>query len=278
MKKICVEIRNRERKVKMNLEQAKTEFTKYIESFDLEDKTTKRKVGHSFRVMENSGKIAESLGLNTEDIKLARLIGLLHDIGRFEQLKQFHTLRDKISIDHGNLGVKILKEKDYIRKYIEEDRYDNIIFQAIKNHNKFKIEEGLSERELLFAKIVRDADKWDIFYEGVEFFWKKEEENTPIENSTITPEILDIFKSCKTISREKHVTPLDGVLGFISFIFDMNFKYTISQIKEYDYINSIFNKFNFEDEEVKAQIEEARKIVNKWLDSNITNIEFKRKE
>ena len=71
-------------------------------------------------------------------------MGLLHDIARFEQYTRFQTFSDLKSIDHGDYGVEILKQNNYIRKFIDTDEYDNIIFKAIKNHNIFKIEDGLT--------------------------------------------------------------------------------------------------------------------------------------
>ena len=38
----------------------------------------------------------------------------------------------------------------------ETDIYDNIIFKAIKNHNKYEIEKDLNEREELFCKIIKN--------------------------------------------------------------------------------------------------------------------------
>ena len=54
--------------------------------------------------------IASSIGLNEEKINLAKLIGLLHDIARFEQYTRYQTFRDIESIDHGNLGAEILQQ------------------------------------------------------------------------------------------------------------------------------------------------------------------------
>lgn len=254
----------------MNIENAKQEFIKYLEQYDVENNLKmERKVEHSFRVMENAGEIAESLELNKEEIEIAKLIGLLHDIGRFEQIRIYNTFQDHISIDHGDLGVEILKKANYIRKYIDEDKYDNIILKVIKNHNKFAIEEGLTDRELLFAKIIRDADKLDIFYEGAEIFWNTEKEIKEKEESKITPEILGEFNAYSLIDRRKSVTPLDGIVGFIAFLFDINFKYTFESIKEKDYINIILDKFNIKDEETKKQIEEVRKIAKKYMENKI---------
>ena len=244
----------------MDIEKAKQEFTKYVSNYDLENQKIKRKFGHSFRVMERAGEIAKSLNLNEKEIELSKLIGLLHDIGRFEQARIYDTFSDSKSIDHGDLGVEILEKDNYIRKYIEEDKYDNIILKAIKNHNKYTIEEGLTEKELLYAKIIRDADKIDIFYEGAEIFWNEKEEIEEIEKSKATDIVIEEFKKNKLIDRRKRITPLDDIVGFISFMFDLNFKYSIEVLKQEQYINRILNRFNFDGNEIaKEQIEEVKK-------------------
>ena len=122
------------------------------------------KVNHTMRVMELCGLIAESLKLSKEDIELAKTCGLVHDIARFEQWKRYQTFADIESIDHGDFGVEILKENDFIRKFNKDEKLDNLILKTVKNHNKYKLEENLSEREKLFCNIVRDADKIDILY------------------------------------------------------------------------------------------------------------------
>ena len=104
------------------------------------------------------------LNLDKENIELAKLIGLLHDIGRFEQIKQYNTFSDKDSIDHGKLGVEILFKQGKIRNFIKSAKYDEIIKKAILNHNRKEIEKGLNPKELLHSKIIRDADKIDILY------------------------------------------------------------------------------------------------------------------
>lgn len=168
----------------MNIEKAKEEFLKYTNKFDINEEAIKRKIEHSLRVMEISKKLAKQIGLSEEDVNLATLIGLLHDIARFEQYTLFKTYNDLNSIDHGDFGVAILKEKNYIRKYIKEDQYDDIIFKAVKNHNKYKIEKELTEKELLFIKIIRDADKLDIYYESTGIFWNTKKSERILKNQT----------------------------------------------------------------------------------------------
>ena len=171
----------------VNLEKAKTEFLKYTENYDLTNENIRRKQGHSIRVMNISKQIAVELNLSDDQIQIAALIGLLHDIARFEQYTQYQTYNDNRSFDHGDYGVEILN-KD-MRKYIKTDKYDKLIKMAIKNHNKFEIEEGLNEEESLFAKIIRDADKIDILYEAVSMFWNGEEKD--INNTEISSKVME---------------------------------------------------------------------------------------
>ena len=201
-------------------------------------------------------------------IELATLIGLLHDIARFEQRKQYETFHDTKSFDHGDYG-EIILEKD-MRKYIETDEYDEIIKKAVRNHNKFKIEDGLSEKENLFSKIVRDADKLDIFYEAVEMFWKGKEKQ--VEETVILDKVIEQFKKHLTIKREdieKEQNTINNVLSIIAFIYDMNFKPSFEILKKENYINRMLNRFNMKYENTKKSLEEIRKISNKYIEQKI---------
>ena len=253
----------------MNIENAKQEFAENAKQVDLSNPKIKRKYEHSFRVMEAAGKIARSLNLSDEEIEISRLIGLLHDIGKFEYKKENSELKDYFTLEHGELGVKVLQKDNYIREYISEDKYDNIIFKAIKNHDLYKIEEGLSEKELLFAKIIRDADKLDIFFEGAEMFWNTKKEQEEVAEAHITKEVLDQFYNCICIDRKNVVTPVDSLISFITFIFDINFTYNYKIIKQEKYIDRILDKFEFQEEVTKEQMDDVRKFVKEYIEKQI---------
>ena len=253
----------------MNLENAKKEFELFVQQYDLEYPKMKRKLKHSYRVMENTGKIAKSLNLNEEEIEIAKIIGLLHDIGHFETIQIKDILKEDRKIDHGDYGVEILQKDNYIRRFIDQDKYDNIIFKAIKNHNKFKIEEGLSEEELLYAKIIRDADKLDIFYEGVEMFWTKPEEIEEVNNSKLSNKVVEAFNNNILIDRKDVLTKADGILSFIGFVFDINFKYDFEVLKKEDYINRILNKFRFKDKTTLNQMNQVRRTINEYIEKQL---------
>ena len=247
----------------MDLEKAKEEFLKYTENYDLNDFHIMGKQKHSIRVMELSKKIVEGLKLSKEQIELATLIGLLHDIARFEQYKQYQTFKDSQSFDHGDYALIIL-EKD-IRKYIEIDKYDEIIKKAIRNHNKYKIEEGLNEKELLFAKIIRDADKLDILYESAKIFWMGEEYK--VEESKISKNILEQFYKKEQVKKNTEVKlePIEDIVFIIALIFDINFKTSFEILRREDYINIILNRYNVKDEFSQNALKEVRKIANKYI-------------
>ena len=250
--------------MEIDLEKAKQEFINYTSKYDIKNEHISRKVGHSIRVMNISKRIAIKIGLTQDEIKIAEIIGLLHDIARFEQFTQFETFNDLNSFDHGNYALEIL-DKD-IRKYIQNDKYDEIIKIAIKNHNKFEIEEGLKEKELVFAKLIRDADKIDIIYEAVEMFWKGIENQ--INNTKISERVEKQFKSYKQIKRGKDdekIPNIDEVIGVIAFIFDVNYRESFEIIKKEDYINKILTRFDLKDQKSKEKFEEERNIANIYI-------------
>lgn len=269
----------------VDLEKSKQEFIKFTERYDLTNKNIERKQKHSIRVMENSREIATKLGLSEEYIEVAEIIGLLHDIARFEQYKQFHSFHDADTFDHGNYGAKMLftKQKDldenqkiewlspeekYIRRFIKTDKYDNIIEKAIKNHNKARIEDGLQEDEMTFAKLIRDADKIDIIYESIGIFWDGEEET--VNSTKISDKYWQQLKEEKLFIREKgvRIEGLDSVLAVMVFVFDMNYKESFKILDERGYINQVMDRFNPISKEDKEKWKKAKDIINNYVEEH----------
>lgn len=247
----------------INLKEAEKEFVNYTSNFDLTEQHIERKVRHTFRVEEICEEIAKLLELDEEKIDLAKLIGLLHDIGRFEQYTRYKTYEDFRSIDHANLGVDILEKDNYIKKYIETEEFDKIIKKAIYNHNKYSIEEDLDEETEIFCKIIRDADKIDIMYEATCEFWKDNIQD--IEKQFVSKKVYEQFMNKQIIDKRYVENYLDGVIVNIALIFDFNFKYSYNLIKEKNYINKTLDRFNFKNEKTKEEIKLIRKIANDYI-------------
>lgn len=255
----------------IDIEKAKLEFMNYVKNYDQENKMIVLKISHAFRVMEQSKNIAESLKLEKEQVDLATLIGLLHDIARFEQMKRYGTYEDKKSIDHGDLGAEMLSNLSFIRRFVSDDKYDNIIIVAVKNHNKYEIQDGLTDLELLHSKIIRDADKIDILYEATESFWYKESEKDFIDSSEfVSDEYFAQIKNHKQVVRKKgDVSRIDKIISYMGFVFDFNYKYTFKTVYEKDYINKIIDRLDYKSSKFKNQINEIKKIVNDFIKESI---------
>ena len=191
-------------------------FNKYTDNFDKKTMEINLKYNHSIAVMNLMGELAFRLNLDKEKIELARVIGLLHDIGRFEQFKEYNSFNDK-NIDHAEYGADYLFKEGHIRDFIDNDKYDSIIECAIRNHNKFKISKEIKDEALLFTKMIRDMDKVDIYKQdaiNLEFIFDAKE---------VTGDVLIDLKNEKNIEISKRKTKTDATLIVLSFIFDFNF-------------------------------------------------------
>ncbi len=206
-------------------------FNDYVKKYDFTNSKIRYKFHHSYRVMDFSIEIAKSINLSNDDIELASICGLYHDIGRFEQIKNYDTYEDSISMDHGDLGYEELK-KGLISEITQDIENQNIILKATKNHNKYSIEDGLSEKELLMAKIVRDADKIDIIKEC----W-----SIPKQTYELNTKLVAAVKEHKMITNDMAKTEIDHLFREICFIFDFNFKYSYQYILDNHIIENRIN-------------------------------------
>lgn len=256
----------------IDLRKAEKVFKSYVEKYDIEDDKIEMKIKHTYGVVRASEKIAKGLELEEDDIRLAMLIALLHDIGRFEQVKRFDCFIDNeedIEHDHAEFGIQVLFENNLIRSFIKDKQYDDIIMKAIKNHNKYKIEDGLSERELLHAKIIRDADKIDNYrirktteYETL--FNETEEE---IEKEKISDKVYKDFMKHKQIKSKDRNTSLDCWVSYVAWIFDINYGVTKKMLKETNDVENLIDRINYKDSETIERFDEIKKCAIKYLNS-----------
>ena len=234
----------------IDIENAKKELVNHVNELQIDNPRVQMKVGHIIRVAENCKKLATNLKLTEKQIQLAELIGLLHDIGKF---------------DHGEAGVEVLKKDNYIRKYIEEDIYDDIIYTAVYEHNKYQLSEGLSQEKELFCKIIRDADKLDLIYEGAVIYWEEPERMKQVEEGRLSEKMLeDVYQTRLADGRNK-ISETDQILRFASYVFDVNFSYSFNVLKENDYVSKMIDKFHYQIPETKEQMMKVKKIVNEYI-------------
>lgn len=258
----------------IDIKKAKIAFKDFLEEYDdREHVSFKLKVEHTYHVAENARKIAEELKLNKEDIELAELIGILHDIGRFEELKVLNEL-NSCKFNHAMHGSKMLFEQGMIKNFIEDRKYDEIIKKAIENHSKLEIEKGLDERTLLHSKIIRDADKLDNYRvkkeESIEaIFPTRVNKREDMEESLLSDKVYNAVLNQKCVDIHDRITPLDFWVCILAFTFDLNFDVTYKIVKEHDYINVLIDRFEYADKETKEKMENIRNIINRFVEEKI---------
>ena len=125
-------------------------------------------------IMENDPRWKEA---GERERFLGYCICLAHDLSRFPQYRNFHTLRDELSFDHGKKSSEILREKKFLIPELSGSELQKVC-RAIEVHNKKSIPENYPEEELLSAQLVRDADKLSILKVVTEHFMLPVEERS----------------------------------------------------------------------------------------------------
>ena len=257
----------------IDIKKAEKAFEEYLRGYDLNNDKIALKVTHTYGVVKASEILSKNLNLNEEDTNLSKLIALLHDIGRFEQSKASQDVYDNADaqfFDHGEYGVKILFEEGLIRKFVEDDSYDNIIKVSILNHNKLAIETGLTDKELLHAKLIRDNDKTDNFRVKLEESFKVllgTDDMDLISNEVISENIYQDFLNKRLIKYGDVKTCLDRWISYIAYIFDFNFDESLKYLKENDLINKNFDRIEYKNPDTISKINVMKKLSEDYVNS-----------
>ena len=218
-------------------------FNNYVGRYNMEDADINYKYYHSYRVMNYAKELAKKLNLSKEDQKLAIINALFHDIGRFEQDKLFDSYIDTKKFDHGDYGAEVLIKQELIKELPVEEKYYSLISKAVKNHNKYSIEEGLSDQELLHAQLVRDVDKLDILDYMSKGKLRKKAFDYTDETFTIRPEIKEEFFQQKIIytKNKSNINNSEKAIITLAFVFDIKFKETAEYILNNSILDSFYN-------------------------------------
>lgn len=266
-------------------------FAEYVRNYDPSDEKIKLKIDHTYRVAGLCQRIAESLGLSEPDVDIAWLLGMLHDIGRFEQIRRFGTFSDAQSVDHAEFGADLLFKEGLIRKFAEgyyeecelarsgneeaeqiiknnehHNKDTGLLEMAIRQHNKYRVKEGLTERQRMFCDILRDADKVDIFKVNadipMEIIYDVTTEE--LKSGVISKEVLESFYKRETVLKSVRKSAVDHIVGHISLLFELVYKESYRQAKEQGYVYKLLD-FKSDVPEVNAEFGDMRKYVDEFL-------------
>lgn len=235
---------------KGELQNLRNWFSGYLLSFkngepDLLENVTLKEL-HTQKVCEAIIEIGKSLRLNEEELQLAEIIALFHDVGRFEQYKIYGTFMDSKSVNHAELGIEILLRHNTLDHLSAEIK--NLIIKAIRYHNRPRLPELESEECLLYARLIRDADKMDIYRLLTEYYSGQKQGK---RNKAIELELPDTANASETVISAvinraivnfKDVNNLnDFKLLQLAWIYDVNFSFTHRYISNKKYLESIWD-------------------------------------
>lgn len=229
--------------MKIDREQARGAFAAYVEHYNAQDEMVRLKIEHTYRVADLCEVIAVSLNLSKEEVDLAWLIGLLHDVGRFEQLRKYGTFNDAKSVNHAKCGAEILFTQGRIRDYVVDDAEDELMQTAVSYHNEYRIPENLDERTEMFCHIIRDADKIDILKVNVEFPLEEiyNVSSKELRNGQVTEEVMCSFEEEHAVLRALKRTAVDNVVGHISLVYELVYPISIQLVKEQGYLEQLMH-------------------------------------
>lgn len=222
-------------------------FSDFCKTFYLDDEKEQRNITlkeeHTHYVCENSAEIARGELPGENELLLAETVALFHDSGRFPQYARYKTFRDSISVNHGILGAKTLTERGILDRLDGKER--DIVINTVKFHNCFVIPEFDDPDKVLFLKLVRDADKLDIWRVFIEFYESPEEEKAEAVGLGLpdvpgySGDLLAAIRNREVVSLRRLKTLNDFKLLQLSWIFDLNFKTSLALLLERDYIKRI---------------------------------------
>ena len=262
--------------LKTFIPELKNRFEQYVKQFASPDPNMQAaldfKQSHTRRVCEAIVDIGEAEGLTGEDLFMAEATALLHDIGRFEQFKRYKTFSDARSENHALLGVKVI-QKTAILGGIDSETAQTIV-RAVKSHNLPSLPVRANGRDLFFMKLLRDADKVDIWGVVTNYYREaRQERNLIMElNFPDTPDISDAV--CRSLMKGGIVQMKDiGTLNDfkllqMGWIYDVNFRRTFQIVREKGYLEKIRAALPENSIRVESVYEQAlRYLEKKWSEN-----------
>ena len=248
-------------------------FDNYVHRFDSDNTEIQQnfhlKILHTKKVCQNIQYLARELELNDTDYFIASCAALFHDIGRFEQFQKYKTFADKLSVDHAELGLEIIHTENIFKDLPES--IQTTIITAIQHHNKLAVPGDITKHEEYFTRLLRDADKMDIFRVVIEYYEQmvenKDQNHAVVlglpNNDDFSDEVIEDILRGEIVQSQDLKTVNDFKLLQMAWIFDINFVPSFRYIAEKQFIEQINSHLP-----KHPKILEAYKIINHYMKEN----------
>ena len=227
------------------LSRIKSFFIKYASAFRKDDPVYNQhillKQNHTAGVVREISQLSAALGLNPEETAFAEVIAWLHDIGRFEQFDTYATFADAESENHAEIALRIIEKNNLLLEFSASQI--QIIERTIVNHNLKKLPDREPELVGFYSRLLRDADKLDIWRVMLKTNIFHTIKNELLPNFYPIPKkLLSYFEMHQIIPLDEVDTFYDSILFRLSWVFDLNFKATIEQFEDRDLTRKFLSK------------------------------------
>jgi len=262
---------------KKQFDHFKAWFTEYVASFYGADEYVnahiKLKEEHTYRVCEEMVWLTNQLNLSEQDKLTAGTIAIFHDVGRFEQFAKYRTYMDNKSVNHCLVALEVLGGNNLLD---ELDAGEKLTVEtAIKLHGGIKLPDNLDGETALFAKLIRDVDKLDVYrvvIEGYKQFEANPEDfflevEFPAE-TYCSAEIIETLLKGRRIDFRKLRTLHDAKLLQLSWVFDVNFPQTFIRIMQRRFLDELITLLPEKEEAVRV-----KKFIFDYVDARIAGFD-----
>lgn len=194
------------------------------------------KVAHSRRVAMDCRAIAEEMGWGAAELDGAEAMGLLHDVSRYQQVRDYGTFLDARSFDHGERAWSICREFEVFAGWPSE--LAAAVLHGIRFHNRRVLEEGATGSETRFLRLIRDADKLDILKVVNEVVRTRSYEQHPevllniAIDGPISQDLINEIRAHRSASYA-HVRSLSDMnLLRTTWVYDINYLPTLRRLRD----------------------------------------------
>ena len=262
-----------------DLTHLKTWFADYVSGYYTPDAEYNRairlKEEHTKRVCDKIVMLGKSLNISEQELLLAETTALLHDIGRFKQYAIYGTFNDMNSKNHARLGLQQIGIHKILNVFSKYEK--RLIAKTVAHHNAAVLPEKEDEKTLFFIRLLRDADKLDIWKVFIDYYHERgKNPNSTIElgladKPICSPRVLQALKECKSVSINDLKTLNDFKLLLIGWAFDLNFVPSFQALQDHNYLEQLASTLP-QSKEVKEAVSQARDHVIKCSRKTLSSI------
>jgi len=219
-------------------------FDDYVGTFSDIDpeglRNIRLKVEHTRKVCEVMDILAIGEGLSPNETCIAGAVAMLHDVGRFSQYRRWRTFRDSDSDNHARLAVEVIRAQGVLDGVSSDEQL--LVEEAVRFHNLLQPPEQVQSPTRLFIRLIRDADKLDIWRVFLDLYALPEEERASAaylgfaELAGFSPACLEALAEKRIVRLEECRSVNDYKLLQISWALDLSFCTSYRLLLERGYI------------------------------------------